>query len=256
MGRLNIKKKNRKKMAAAVLCGVFLCSMLSGCGQSPRSDKTTVTLLYSNDFKNLEQLVESTYPDIDLQCERTPYPSEQLRQLEKGVGPDLLLTSQPTSSSILDYALDLSDTKASVAYDGTVMEMLKQNGKTYLLPLPGQYKGYIVNETLFQEAGLALPTTNQELVSAMVALREKGIGVGGDGVNFSIESDYNTDLGMFFVGDMVPDFLGTVSGVQWMAGFREKKTTFSGQWEGAFDLASQMTAACVKDGEALGKSRK
>lgn len=74
MGRLNIKKKNRKKMAAAVLCGVFLCSMLSGCGQSPRSDKTTVTLLYSNDFKNLEQLVESTYPDIDLQCERTPYP--------------------------------------------------------------------------------------------------------------------------------------------------------------------------------------
>ncbi|GFZ22494.1 hypothetical protein CMETHOX_04170 [Lacrimispora indolis] len=255
MGRLNIKKKNRKKMAAAVLCGVFLCSMLSGCGQSPRSDKTTVTLLYSNDFKNLEQLVESTYPDIDLQCERTPYPSEQLRQLEKGVGPDLLLTSQPTSSSILDYALDLSDTKASVAYDGTVMELLKQNGKTYLLPLPGQYKGYIVNETLFQEAGLALPTTNQELVSAMVALREKGIGVGGDGVNFSIESDYNTDLGMFFVGDMVPDFLGTVSGVQWMAGFREKKTTFSGQWEGAFDLASQLTAAGVMDGAALGKSR-
>ena len=46
-------------------------------------------------------------------------------------------------------------------------------------------------------------------------------------------SDYNTAVGLFYVGNMVPDFLGTVEGVKWLAGFRDKQATFTGVWNRA-----------------------
>lgn len=63
--------------------------------------------------------------------------------------------------------LDISDTQASTAYDGTVMQQLQVDGITYFLPLPGQYSGYIVNETFFRKAGIPLPISNQELLEAV-----------------------------------------------------------------------------------------
>ncbi len=181
--------------------------------------------------------MESVYDDIDLQIEISPYSSEQLRRLDRGVGPDLVISPQPDSNLVKKYLLDISDTKASAAYDGTIMNALKLEGKTYLLPLPGVYSGYIVNETLFERAGLAMPANNTELVSALAGLKEKGLGLGEDDFNFAIKSDYNTSVGMFYVGYMVPDFLGTVEGMKWLADFTDKKAAFTGVWEKSFALS-------------------
>ena len=81
--------------------------------------------------------------------------------------------------------------QASTAYDGTVMRQLQVDGTTYFLPLPGQYSGYIVNETLFQKAGISIPESRQELLDALVEMKKQGIGVGEDGINFTISSDFN-----------------------------------------------------------------
>ena len=72
------------------------------------------------------------------------------------------------------------------------MNAWKTDVKTYMIPLPGVYSGYVINETLFEHAGLSLPSNNTELVAALSELKEKGLGVGEDGVSFSIKSDYNT----------------------------------------------------------------
>ena len=242
----------------AGISGVLLLfSVLAGCSRpvpAPK-EKTVIKIIYTNNFRQVEALVESTYDDIDLQTELSLYSSEQLRRLDRGVGPDLVIASQPDSNMVKKFLLDISDTKASAAYDGTIMNAWKMEGKTYMIPLPGVYGGYVVNETLFEQAGLDFPTNNAELVAALSALKEKGLGLGEDGINFSFMSDFNTYVGMFYVGYMVPDFLGTVEGVKWLADFANNEATFSGVWEKSFELSDALVAAGVMDPEAIARQR-
>lgn len=238
-----------------MVTAILLLSALSGCSRQEPEEKVVIRILYSNNFKRVEELVESVYDDIDLQIEISPYSSEQLRRLDRGVGPELVISPQPDSNLVKKYLLDISDTKASAAYDGTIMNALKLEGKTYLLPLPGVYSGYIVNETLFERAGLVMPANNTELVSALAELKEKGLGLGEDNINFSIMSDYNTSVGMFYVGYMVPDFLGTVEGMKWLADFTDKKAAFTGVWEKSFALSDALVEAGVMDPEAISLQR-
>ena len=253
----NNNKQNIRTLRKALcvfLCVALLMGMLSGCTEK-KNGKTVVTILYSNDFKHLENLVEKTDDDIDLQYERISYSSEYIRRLEKGAGPDLVIMPQASSEIGEKYLLDIGDTQASTAYDGTMMQQLQMDGTTYLLPLPGQYSGYIINKTLFEKAGLSFPSSNKELLESLTKLKKQGIGVGEDGINFSINSDYNTDLGMFFTGYMVPDFLGTVKGVSWLADFQRKQATFAGTWEKMFNLTGQMIEAGLLDAASIGKQR-
>lgn len=239
-------KRSVTRRTAFIAGAVLLILALAGCGrQIP--EKTVVKILYSNNFKKVEELVESACEDIDLQAELSLYSSEQLRRLNKGIGPELVITAQPDSNLEQQYLLDISDTKASAAYDGTIMNAAKLEGKTYVIPLPGVYSGYVVNETLFEQAGLSLPGNNAELVDSLSQLKEKGLGVGEDGVSFSVMSNYNTGVGLFNVGNMVPDFLGTVEGVKWLADFRNKEASLTGVWEESFQLLDALVAAGVMD---------
>ncbi|RHR33150.1 extracellular solute-binding protein [Clostridium sp. AF19-22AC] len=248
-------RSRTKRRIAGTLSIAILFGLLTGCATQEPKEKTVVKILYLSNFKNVEKLVESTYDDIDLQVEISPYSSEEIRRLEKGDGPDLVIAAHPDSNLVQKYLMDLSDTKTSAAYDGTIMNALKLEGKTYLIPFPGVYSGYIINETLFEEAGLAVPTSNEELVAALSELKEKGLGVGGDHANFSIYSDYNAAVGMFYVGCMVPDFLGTMEGVQWLSDFRDKKATFTGVWEESFVLSDTLAAEGLMDPTAISRQR-
>ncbi len=249
----------KRSVARGILCIisiVILSGVLSGCSQQAPNEKIVIKILYNGNFKQVEELVESTYEDIDLITEMTPYPDEQIRRLNRGVGPDLVITAQPDSNLEQNYLLDISDTRASAAYDGTIMNAWKTDGKNYMIPLPGVYSGYVINETLFEQAGLSLPTNNAEMVAALSELKEKGLGVGEDGVCFSIRSDYNTEVGMFYVGNMVPDFLGTVEGVKWLADFRNKQATFTGVWEQSFALSDALIAAGIMDSDDVTRQRR
>lgn len=251
-----MKRKIRKEIAF-LLCLGILTGMLSGCAQNTETaeKKMVVTTLYLSNFPQLEQLVESVYPDIDLQCEIMPYTTEQVRRLQNGVGPDLVITTQTSSDEIQQYLVDISDSSASSAYDGTIIKQMMVDGKTYLLPLPGQYSGYIVNETLYEQANLPLPSDNRELVSSLSRLKELGLGVGEDNTNFAIQSEYFSDLGMFYVGYMVPDFLGLVDGVKWLADYRNKETTFAGNWDKMFSLTDSLIEEGLLDPAPLGRQR-
>ncbi|MBS7007270.1 5'-nucleotidase C-terminal domain-containing protein [Anaerostipes sp.] len=248
-------KRNAAWKIAGILITVLILMTLAGCSRKQPKEKTVIKILYANNFKQVEALVESTYDDIDLQVELSLYSSEQLRRLERGGGPDLVIAPQPDSNLVRKYLMDISDTKASSAYDGTIMSASKLDGKTYLIPLPGVYGGYVVNETLFKQAGLSMPANNKELVAALSTLKKKGLGVGEDNINFSIMNDYNTSIGMFLVGDMVPDFLGTVEGVKWLADFKNRKATFSGVWEQSFTLTDALVEAGVMDPQEIALQR-
>lgn len=249
--------KYLKRNVAGFICLSLLTGILSGCSGKTvnKENKTVITTLYISDFPQMEELVESVYPDIDLQCEIMPYTTELLRRLQKNAGPDLVISTQPSSQEIHRYLLDISDSSASSAYDGTIMKPLMVDGKSYLLPLPGQYSGYIINETLFAQAGLPLPTTNQELLSSLTILKEQGIGIGEDNTNFAIQSDYFSDIGMYYVGYMVPDFLGLVKGVEWLADFREKKAAVQDSWGNMFSLTDRLIENNLLDPAPIGRQR-
>lgn len=85
---------------ACILSVSLLLLALAGCSQQAPKEKTVIKMLYTNNFNQMEKLVESTYDDIDLQVEISPYSSEQLRRLERGGGPDLLIASQPDSNLV------------------------------------------------------------------------------------------------------------------------------------------------------------
>lgn len=235
-----------------LICAAILIGTFSGCTETEK-EKIIITVLHSDNFESFEKLVETEYQDIDLQYEKTSYPSEQLRRLEKGVGPDLVVLTQPSAKEVKKFLLDIGDTQASTAYDGTVMKQLQMDGNAYLLPLPGQYSGYIINETLFDQAGLTLPASNQELSEDLAALKAKELGVGEDGINFSIFSDYNAAVGMYYTGYMVPDFLGKVEGLNWLGDFRRKEATFKGSWDQVFSFTDQLVKEGLLDAAAMGK---
>lgn len=248
-------KENRA--AVVLVCVCMLAGMLVGCAQQPQpaTEKIAVTTLYVSDFPEFEQLVESTYPDIDLQCEISNFSTEQQHRLNKEDGPSLVISARPGSLDVEQYLLDISDTAASSAYDGTIMKQARIGGKTYLLPLPGQYYGYIVNVNLFEQAGLALPTTNGELVECLRRLKELDMGVGEDGCNIAFQNDYFAELGMYYVGYMVPDFLGTMEGVQWLSDYRSKEASMAGTWDNVFSLTDTLIEDGLLDPAAISKQR-
>ena len=234
-----------KKELAAILCAALALCTLASCGQQldQESEKTVVTMVYSEKLEHVEALIEEKLPDIDFQYERmisSTFNNLLRRRLDAGHGPDLVVSTQPADQDGGKYVLPLGGYAFTADYESTLIKSLSVDDMVYYLPFPGQYYGYIVNKTLFDEAGVPLPTTNEELVEALCRFRDAGIGVNETGHVFGFREQLDTSLGYFLVGCMVPDFLGTTAGVNWLAEFDEKRAGMAETWESAFDLLDSL----------------
>jgi ABC-type glycerol-3-phosphate transport system substrate-binding protein len=227
---------------AFLLAGVLL---VWGCGgqtkteqsESEAQKKTVVTMMYPGRLNAFEALVESTYDDIDLQVEMTTTATingDSERRLRNGHGTDIIVTTLP-SGQVVDYTMDLSAEDFAADYQGTVMKPLLVNGQTHYIPLPGQYAGYVINATLAAQLTDTLPQRRSELIELLDTASAQGVGVGEDGVLFGISNASLEQVGSFLVGLQVPDFLGQMSGIQWVADFQAGNGTFTGTWEGCLD---------------------
>ena len=230
-----------KRKPVAVLCAALALSLLAACGQSggQAPEKTVVTMVYSEKLDHVEALIEDRLPDVDFQYERmisSTFNSALQRRLDAGHGPDLVVSTQPADRDSGKYVLPLGGYAFTADYESALIQSLSVDDMVYYLPFPGQYYGYIVNKTLFDEAGIPLPTTNEALVDALCYFRDQGTGVSGTGHVFGFRELIDTTLGYFLVGCMVPDFLGTVPGVGWLAAFEDGQARLSGTWEDAFGL--------------------
>jgi hypothetical protein len=249
-------KSASKNRLMTGLCVILASAFIfcAGCGQRENTqkdsqlqpqEKTVVTMLYPAVLENFEALVESTYSDIDLQVEMTTTATmngDSERRLRNGHGTDIIVTTLPTGS-VVDYTMDLSAEAFASAYQGTVIKPLLVDGQIHYIPLPGQYAGYVLNATLAGELTQSLPTSNNELLALMDAASARGVGVGEDGVLFGIANADLERVGAFFVGLQVPDYLGQMSGIQWMTGFQEGRSTFSGDWADCLSWIQQLVDA-------------
>ncbi|WP_195268011.1 extracellular solute-binding protein [Eubacterium sp. 1001713B170207_170306_E7] len=238
---------SKKKIGALLGAGlaVLLLAGVTGCSQQGKTDKIAVTMSYSEKAEHLEALIEETYPDIDFQWERvlSTSPSSDLRrQLSAGKAPDLVVSTQPADQESSQYLLPLDGYPFSTRYESTLIKSQSVDDTVYFLPFPGQYYGYVINQTLFEEAGIPLPQSNAELINALSQFKEKQIGLDDTGHVFGFRQKDDVTLGTFQVASMVPDFLGTAGGVQWMSDFTDNQAVMTGTWEPAFDLLTELTA--------------
>lgn len=241
----------RKNIATGIkYISIVICLLLfigvTGCKANKSSAKTSVTIMYPNTLNSFEQLVEDTYPDIDLKVEFSTTATingDCERRLRNGHGTDLVITTLPTGD-VKNYMMDLSATEFSTSYQSTVTNPIMIDGKTLYLPLPGQYSGYILNKTLTEQIGKPVPKSNSELLTLFDSGKEQKIGIGDDGSMFGIDTVDASAIGSYIISTRVPDFLGLMDGIKWMDAFQENTASFSGIWNDSLDIM----LTCVEKG--------
>lgn len=230
------------KFLLIVLCFSLFISLVA-CGDNSSSkddsnEKVVVTMMYLQYMPKFEKLVEDKYPNIDLQIELNTMATlnaESERRLKNGRGTDLIMTSLPTGA-VYDYTIDLSSNAFITRYSTAIMSQLKHGGEYHYVPLPQQYYGYIINKTLLDELGLAVPTKQSDYSTIFAKAVEEDKGVGPDGDCFAFANIWGSPIGSFAVSEMVPDFLGTKEGLKWSHDYVEGNETFTGAWDHALDL--------------------
>lgn len=256
----------KKRSAYYFLTGIAVCC-LAACSGKPEGlegqkngtgEKLTVTALYYTELPEFEALAESSFKDIDLQIEQesvSAYNGVTLQRLKEGQGQDLVFTSMPRGEAG-EYVLDLSANAFSADFTSSTMDLIRRGGKTIWLPMPGVYKGLIVNRTLARELGKDVPESLQELKALMKAAKEAGAGADENGFTFGAAEMDELSVGEMILGTMIPDFLGTMEGEWWANDFLGKKADAKGILEEPlslfFSLASEgyMDPVCIYKGMA------
>ncbi len=236
---------NKKKM----ICLMLAACCLSGCSSTEEiqtteeneNGKTVVTMLYTNDLTNLEKLIETTYPEIDFQVEMNTtgtIDGESERRLRNGHGSDIVASTLATGE-VLNYLADLSADEYVSAYQSGIMHKTAKDGKNFFIPLPAQYYGYIYNVTLARENGLAIPTTQEELLALLEEVKKKHIGTGENDSDFAVDGVPNATA-TFVFASIVPDFFGLSEGIKWQDGLKNGESSFTGSLEMCLDLPLEM----------------
>ena len=240
----------KKAAISALLCASIVlgtCACETESGENPENygedGRIIVSMLYTSQLNNFEELVERKNPDIDLQIEINAISTitgQSERRLIAGHGTDIVAMVTP-SERILPYLLDLSAQNYTSRYESPIIRAYMSEGKTKYIPLPGQYNGYIVNMTIAGELGFDSIKNRGEFMELFDKAKEKGLGVGEDDTMFSI---YRTDfglLGSYFVGTQVPDFLSTADGIIWSDSLRDKNGgSFASTWQHSLDFEQEM----------------
>lgn len=236
----------KRRGSALVFAALTALSLLSGCTgntKGTQEDRIVIKLAYSEKLNNTEAFIESVLPDVDLQCERiasSPLGSTLQRRMEAGKGPDLVVSTQPANEENVKYVIPLDGYEFSARYESTMLKNLSLNGRLYYLPFPGQYNCYVLNKTMFEEAGLDLPQTNDELIADLIYFKKNEVGMTETGHVFGLREMINVAIGTYLTGCMVPDFLGLPEGVEWLDQYENKQAAMKGTWEPAFYLLDQL----------------
>lgn len=229
----------RVKSAAVLTAAALLMSFLQGCG----GEKTVVTLLYGKRIPKFEAYVESCFEDIDIVWERHASSSLDAtieRRMEAGYGPDIVIAEQPPDAKRAQNLIALDGYGFSAMYNSSALGSLILEERLYYLPLPSEYLCYVVNKTLFDEAGIKLPATNGEFIDALKYFKSERLGTNDTGHVFAFYLMNDVSIGTYLMGCMVPDFLGQMEGVKWFADYERKKAAMSGTWDSLFDILDTM----------------
>ena len=180
----------KKRVVAALLCGVMVAGTMSVQAQSVLADEgTTITVMASQDWvydAEMElgkQFEEETGIKVDYQIvPADQYYNMLMTKLNSGEGPDIFGGQSGSFDIVSQYnveknAVDLSDQAWVDTYDAFAKEQTSVDGKVYGMTYYDVSTDYYVvyNKKIFEENGLEVPTTYAEFEEVCQTLLDNDI---------------------------------------------------------------------------------
>lgn len=179
----------KKKIVAALLCGVMTVGTMAAYADTAFAADTTITVMASQDWvydAEMElgkQFEEETGIKVDYQIvPADQYYNMLMTKLNSGEGPDIFGGQSGSFDIVSQYnveenAVDLSDQAWVETYDEFAKEQTSVDGKVYGMTYYDVSTDYYViyNKKIFEENGVEVPTTYEELKAVCETLLENGV---------------------------------------------------------------------------------
>ncbi len=191
-----------KRMAALLTAGILAVSMLASCGgaSSSSTGSTSTTsasqttenkerieitgmVQQSRNYAGLQAMVEKLEEEENIVIDFQVIPDDQFDNLlqmkiNSGEAPDLIVYQFPQLYSQVnpeEYFLPLDDCE----WQSKVVapELSTYNGKSYgfVFEASNGFQAMVYNKTVFEENGIEVPTTTEEMYAAADKLKAAGI---------------------------------------------------------------------------------
>lgn len=177
-----MKMKKIISIMLILAMGIFL---LAGCGskakeESKGKERVVVALWGNQMLDGYTQYLCDKFPDVDFKFELVTNSTDyyRFRQDHEDM-PDILTVrrfSLKDAVVLKDYLYDLGDTELASTYYGTYLDNYTyDDGTVNWLPACAEVDSFIINETLFEEYKVPVPTDYDSFIAACEAFEKAGI---------------------------------------------------------------------------------
>lgn len=177
-----------KRIVSSLLVLIMGVTLLSGCGskgteeskESEGKEKVVVALWGNQMLDGYTQYLCDKFPDVDFKFELAANSTDyyRFRQDHEDM-PDILTVrrfSLKDAVLLKDYLYDLGDTELASTYYGTYLDNYTyDDGTVNWLPACAEVDSLIINETLFEENNIPVPTDYDSFITACEAFEKVGI---------------------------------------------------------------------------------
>ena len=179
-----------KRTVALLLAGIMSVTMLTGCGDgSPlteafggkeEKEKVSVALWGNQLLENYAQYLCDSFPEVEFEFTLATNSTDYYRFLNDHDDlPDILTVrrfSLKDAVLLKDMLYDVGDTELASTFYGTYLEHYTyDDGSVNWLPACAEVDSLIINQTLFEEYNVEIPTDYDSFVAACKAFEEAGI---------------------------------------------------------------------------------
>ena len=174
-----------KKVVSSLLVLAMGVSLLTGCGnkkaeESEGKEKVVIGLWGNQMLDGYTQYLCEKFPDVEFEFELATNSTDyyRFRQDHEDM-PDILTVrrfSLKDAVLLKDYLYDLGDTEIASTYYGTYLDSYTyDDGTVNWLPACAEVDSFIINETLFEEYNVPVPTDYDSFIAACEAFEKVGI---------------------------------------------------------------------------------
>ena len=181
-----------KKLRCLLLAVVMASTMLAGCGaqtsgteknenkNESKKEKVTVALWGTQLLENYTQYLCDTFPEVEFEFVLATNSTDYYRyRNDHDDLPDILTVrrfSLKDAVLIKDLLYDLCDTELASTFYGTYLDNYTyDDGTVNWLPACADVDSIIINETLFKENNIPVPTDYDSFIAACEAFEQLGI---------------------------------------------------------------------------------
>lgn len=183
--KIKIKIK-MKKLFCLLLALIMTSTVMTGCGtqsdDEKKNEKETVrvALWGSQLLENYTQYLCDTFPEVEFEFTLATNSTDYYRYLNDHDDlPDIMTVrrfSLKDAVLLKDFLYDFCDTELASTFYGTYLENYTyDDGTINLLPACADVDSIIINETLFKEHNIDIPTDYDSFIAACEAFEKLGI---------------------------------------------------------------------------------